>query len=261
MKKCAFCTRPADSPEHIFSDWMIELLPPDQRYVCNERIVPRDEYIRYQRRKIRFVAKAVCTRCNNGWMSDLEGLLKSVIGDVLVGNWGAIKIFTPEQLKTIAAFAFKTLVLANHKDLGKKRPFFTRRQRSLFRRQLAIPAGVSVFVAAREDVAGKYYGFWKSVSGDTRNKRTSYNWMMYGCTWNFQNIVLQAVATKWKSHTLRKSRPPITFPEVDDWKPASLQIWPLDGTNLDWPPDYCLGPDSLFHYRDRFEKIGVQLLP
>jgi hypothetical protein len=111
MKKCAFCTRPADSPEHIFSDWMIELLPPDQRYVCNERIVSRDEYIQYQRRKIKFVAKAVCTPCNNGWMSDLEGALKSVIGDVLAGNWGAIKIFTPEQLKIIAAFAFKTLVL------------------------------------------------------------------------------------------------------------------------------------------------------
>ncbi len=236
---------------------MIELLPPDQRYICNERIVTRDEYIRYQRRKIKFVARAVCTPCNNGWMSDLEGALKSVIGDVLVGNWGLAKTFTPDQLKIISAFAFKTLILANHKDLGKRRPFFTRTQRFLFRRYLTIPAGVSVFMAIRESIAGKYNGFWKSVSGDSKNKATSYNWSMYALTWNFQNVVLQTVATKWKSHRHRKSQAPITFSEDDDWKPASVQIWP--SSNLEWPLEYCLGPDTLFEYRDRFENIGVRL--
>ena len=259
MKKCAFCTRDADSPEHIFSDWMIELLPPKERYICNERIVSRDEYIRYPRRKIKFVARSVCTPCNNGWMSDLEGALRSVIGDVLVGNWGAIKVFTPQQQKVIAEFAFKTLVLANHKDLGGNRPFFTGAQRFLFRRELAIPPGVSVFMAVREHVPGKYRGFWKSVSGDTKNKRVSYNWSMYSCTWNFQNIVLQAVATKWKRHTYRKSYVPITFPEFDEWRPASVAIWPPNGADLDWPPDYCLGDDSLSSYRDRFGNVDVRL--
>lgn len=104
MKRCAFCPRPADSPEHIFSDWMIELLPKGQFYICDERIVTKDEYIRYQRRKIRFAARTVCTPCNNGWMSDLEGALKAAIGNVLIGHWGEVKIFTPDQLKIIAGF-------------------------------------------------------------------------------------------------------------------------------------------------------------
>jgi hypothetical protein len=258
MKKCAFCTRDADSPEHIFSDWMIELLPSDQRYVCNERIVTRDEYIRYQRKKIRFVARAVCTPCNNGWMSDLEGALKSIIGDVLVGNWGASKTFTVEQQKTIAAFAFKTLVLANHKDLGKKRPFFTRKQRSLFRRNLAIPAGVSVFMAVRENFPGKYYGFWKSTSGDSKEKNIPYNWSLYACTWNFQNIILQAIGMKWKTYAYRKIQAPLTFPELEEWAPASTAIWPPTVANLEWPLEFYLGPNSLLAYRDRFESVNVR---
>jgi len=237
---------------------MIDLLPPDQRYICNERIVTRDEYIRYQRRKIKFVARAVCTPCNNGWMSDLEGTLKSVIADVLVRELGTIKVFTPKQQEIIAAFAFKTLVLANHKDLANKHPFFTREHRFLFRRMLAIPPGVSVFMATREHVTGRYAGFWKSFSGDSKEKGAAYNYWAYGCTWNFQNIVLQSIGMKWKSYSYRKIQSPIAFPELDEWKPASVQIWPSNGLHLDWPPEYCLGPDTLFRYRDRFETLSVR---
>ena len=232
MKKCAFCRHPADSPEHIFSDWMLALLPPEQRFVCNERIVSRDEYISFPRRKLRFVAKTVCTRCYNGWMSRLESALKKVIGNVLV-DWDKTAVFTPEKLQVIAAFAFKTLVIANHKNLAG-RSFFTYAQRSLFRRRLVIPEGVDVWMATRHQIAGKYYGFWKSVGGQSANrKRFPYGFSMYSCTWNFQNILLQAVATKWKSYALRKIAPPLTFAQDERLNPACIHIWPFKGANLE----------------------------
>jgi hypothetical protein len=57
MKKCAFCTRPADSREHIFSDWMLRIVPTKERFAFNERIVQSGEYTSYKGRKVKLKAK------------------------------------------------------------------------------------------------------------------------------------------------------------------------------------------------------------
>jgi hypothetical protein len=255
-KKCAFCTRPADSPEHVFSQWMLDLLPPNERYVCNERLFSRDEYIQYQRRKIKIVAKVVCTPCNNNWMSNLEGRLKPILQDVFLNELPTT--FGHTDLATIAAFAFKTTVLANHKDL-KSTPFFSAAERFRFRRQLRIPDGVQVWMASRrETIAGKYHGFWKSAQGKSE-KYFGYGFANYICTWNFQNVVLQIVATKWQDKRRRNTVPPFAFPEDDYWKQASVLIWPLPPTAIQWPPIFYLGNSTLFKFRDRWDTIRIRL--
>ena len=83
---------------------------------------------------------------------------------------------------------------------------------------------------------------------------------VFPCTslqWNFQNIVLQAVATKWKNHARRKTVPPITFPQDQYWEPAAVLIWPPTGRNLQWPPEFFLGAKSLYDFRDRWNEIKV----
>jgi hypothetical protein len=255
MKKCAFCTRPADSPEHVFSDWMLSLLPPNERYICNERLVSHDEYVRYKKKKVKITAKAVCTPCNNGWMSTkIEGRLISVLKDALVHD--VQKSFGAKDLTAIATFGFKTLILANHKDL-KTTPFFAASQRFRFRRDLSIPDGVQIWMATRKAIAGKYYGFWKSAQGKSE-KRFRYGFANYICTWNFQNIVLQIVATKWQDKRRRNTVPPISFPQNDDWEKASVLIWPLPSTDVPWPPEFFLGDNTLLQYRDRWDTIKVQ---
>jgi hypothetical protein len=253
-KKCAFCTRPADSPEHVFSDWMLALLPPKQRYICNERLVSRDKYIQYQKRKIKITAKMVCASCNNGWMSDLEGRLKPILKDALFDELP--RSFDPTEIATIAAFAFKTLLLANHKDL-KTTPFFSASERFRFRRDLRIPDGVQIWMATRKTVAGKYCGFWKSVQGKTE-KRFRYGFANYICTWNFQNIVLQIVATKWQDKRRRNTVPPIVFPQNEYWEEASVPIWPQPPAHIGWPPECYLEDKTLLEFRDRWDTVKVQ---
>ena len=231
-KKCVFCTHPADSREHIFSDWMLEMLPSDQRYVVNERISTRDKYIRYPVRKVGLKAKVVCTPCNNNWMSDLEGLCKTAMTPLLFGDNRTT--LTPKEIVPIAAFAFKTLLLANHKDL-KAAPFFPFAIRRAFRLSLRIPDGVHIWMATREVLAGKYYGFWKSQSGGT-DQESPFGFRSYTCTWNFQNLILQVLATKWDNKERRRTVSPISFPQGSDWEGASTLIWPSDGNNIPWPP-------------------------
>jgi hypothetical protein len=253
MAKCSFCTRPADSREHIFSDWMIELIPRGKSFVCNERILSRDEYIRYPKKRIRIVAKVVCSPCNNGWMSDLEGELKPILKDALFTE--TPRIFSTKELSTIAAFAFKTLVIANHKDL-KRTPFFPSAERVSFRRNRLIPNGVQVWMATRKSIPGKYYGCWKSLSG-TSNEPSRYGFSNYMCTWNFQNIVLQVLAMKWKDKRRRKTVPVLPIIQNEYWDDAAIPIWPLSGRELQWPPLAYLGEDTFISFRDRLTEYSI----
>jgi hypothetical protein len=252
-KECAFCSHYADSREHVFSDWMLGMLPPKQRYIFTERVVKRDEYVRYAGKKIKIKAKVVCTTCNNGWMSDLEALCQTAMGHLLFND--SLSVLRPDALNTIARFAFKTLVIANHKGLATV-PFFSFSIRQDFRLYGHIPDGVQIWMATRKIIAGKNYGFWKSSHGET-DKCFPHAFAMYGCTWNFQNIVLQISAARWQDETRRNSLPPLMFPQDDNWEKASLTIWPLPSGNIQWPPLFYLGDDTLPGYRDRWDTFSV----
>jgi hypothetical protein len=255
-KKCAFCTRAADSREHIFSDWMLNMLPPNERYALTERIARSGEYVNYKGRRIKLRAKVVCTRCNNNWMSVLEEKhLKPAMEDLLFKDDPAL--LAPQEIVPIAAFAFKTLVIANHKDLTTT-PFFSSAQHTEFRLRLRIPGGVQVWMASREMIAGKYRGFWKSSYGKLEEK-SPYGFSNYVCTWGFQNIVLQILATKWINKKRRNTLPTIPFIQENYWDDASIPIWPSNGRSIQWPPPCCLGDDTIDAFRDRFDMIRVTL--
>jgi hypothetical protein len=187
-------------------------------------------------------------------MSTLESHLKPILKDAFLDE--APRTFDTAQLKTIAAFAFKTLLLANHKDLSTT-PFITAAERFRFRRELRIPDGVQIWMATRQAIAGKYCGFWKSAFGKS-DKRNSYGFANYICTWNFQNIVLQAMATTWQDKRRRNTTPPISFPQDNHWEKASVLIWPLPPTDIQWPPTFYLADRNLAEYRDRWDQIRVQ---
>src|ERR1700694_3884671 len=70
---CAFCRGGPITIEHVFPQWLAELLPKNKPVVgvlgdpMENRIVRTSAGVAYDAQ-----AKAVCRRCNNGWMSDLE---------------------------------------------------------------------------------------------------------------------------------------------------------------------------------------------
>ena len=256
-KKCAFCTRPAESREHIFSEWMLDMIPVGERFTFNERNPKTGEYFRYGGRKVNLKAKAVCTPCNNGWMSDMENdVAKPAMARLLFNEHPTV--LDVKALTGIAVFAFKTLVLASHKD-STTPPFFPFADRDRFRRNLVIPNGVQVWIATRKALPGKYYGFWKSVKG-TSDQPSRYGFSSYICTWNFQNLVLQILARKWNDKRRRRTIPMGAIVQNDYWNDAAIPIWPLKGKGLQWPPPAYLGEESFFPFRDRFDRFEVSFL-
>jgi hypothetical protein len=248
VKKCAFCTRVADSREHIFSEWMIKMLPRNQQFLFRERL-KNGELKTYKGKKVKLKAKVVCGHCNNNWMSELENShAKPAMQSLLMGNSSAL--LHTKEIVALAIYAFKTTVLANHKDL-KATPFFTSSQRFKFRSTLRIPEGVQIWIACRKS-SYTTNGRWTSKFGKF-NRKTADTFSYYVCTWNFQNIILQTVAGKWDE---KRRRNTIPFPGLAQpifWKDASIPLWPADGNHIEWPPPLYIGDNMFDAFCDRWD--------
>src|SRR3569833_3119496 len=74
--KCAFCNDEAESGEHIWDNWINELLPKKTRFNASRRVGNSDpkEFVSVG---LKEKVPVVCpTRCNNGWMSSLTAKVK-----------------------------------------------------------------------------------------------------------------------------------------------------------------------------------------
>jgi hypothetical protein len=252
MKKCAFCTSIADSEEHVFSTWMLKTLPRGERINALERLAS-GEFVTYPKKKIRLVAKVVCRACNNNWMSELENNHAKVAMGHLFTNETRCAIGT-RDLVSMSAYAFKTLVLANHKNLTST-PFFPYSIRRRFRTELAIPDGVQVWLARR----GRQHTIrcnWNSSFGKS-SRKTKNSFSYYVLTWNFQNVILQVLAGKWDGKEKKRTMPFPLLPQDPYWEQSVSRIWPPTGNSVMWPPPLNIGDDTYDAFSNRWESISL----
>lgn len=78
--KCLFCKEEKKlTAEHVFPDWMKEIIPKD-KYVINQITGLNKKW--WSSKPFEHTVKAVCRDCNNGWMSKLEADSKPIIKDL-----------------------------------------------------------------------------------------------------------------------------------------------------------------------------------
>jgi hypothetical protein len=254
MKKCAFCPRRADSDEDVFSKWMLRMLPRKEQFRAIERVVATDTYLTHFQKRPYVKARAVCSSCNNNWMSVLENnYAKPAMEPLLFGN--VRRVIPYEVTLAIAIYAFKTLVIAVHKDL-KLPAFFTVAERVAFRRHFIIPSGVQIWMAKREIPAGKYRYHWESAYGNSQPK-ASCSYINHMCTWNFQNVILQILASKWQNK-LRRNRVPIPFIEQQGyWSDRAIPVWPSNEVDIQWPPPVEIGDNAIKGFAERLHQTQI----
>jgi hypothetical protein len=151
-QSCAFCPNLADSREHIWSDWINKILP-NTRFRFT-RVSDTGVSHRWEKRVLDVTAPVVCQQCNNGWMSDFEEKqAKPAITDLILAD-KLVKL-SPERLKSIAYFAFKTAVVGDHTSLPERAPFFSTAERFAFRERyprFALPGSDRTPTAANSKV-------------------------------------------------------------------------------------------------------------
>ncbi|WP_311215117.1 MULTISPECIES: hypothetical protein [unclassified Arthrobacter] len=110
MSSCAFCdsTQPL-TREHVFGQWVGRLgldMSPVQYKAGPLNGLHRDMG---RQPPYRQTVKNFCATCNNGWMSDLEGIAQRVLSPLILGEPGTINL---EDQSAIAMWVHKTALTA-----------------------------------------------------------------------------------------------------------------------------------------------------
>jgi hypothetical protein len=262
-RQCIFCHRKADSKEHIWSKWILDLLP-DKPGRFTQRLHDGTERT-WSATKPELSVGFVCERnCNNGWMNaKLEGPMRAATRDIIIHP--AKKAFTDDECSAISAWSFKTAILASY--MTKAPEFFSLEQRYAFSRDLTIPQGVFVWIA-RRDIRHLQARF--PTSYDTKQAQREvmphlirlpvhpYSFDTYTCVLSIGYLLLQVVAAKWTDRKIAKT---LDFPSIlssELFDSYTTPIWPpprLYAAN--WPPSRSIGNNIFDTFCDRFKEFTL----
>ncbi len=262
-RQCIFCPQKADSKEHIWSQWILDILPekPGQFRQRLHNGTTRT----WPAKKPELTMGFVCKRnCNNGWMqAKLEGPMKAATKDILIHY--SKKVFTDGECSAISAWAFKTSVIASY--MTKAPEFFSLEQRYAFAHDLSIPPGVFVWIAHRDvgHLQARFITFYdtqqaeRPVMPHLRELPVSpYRFDIYTCVLSIGNLLLQITAAKWTDRKIAKT---LDFPSILSSKffeSYATPIWPPPRLCAAiWPPPRSLGNDLFDTFCERFKRFTI----
>jgi hypothetical protein len=108
-RTCVFCKGTPVTNEHVWPEWAGALL----RTISSD---PRPFRLGglgkgWQTAKFDSKVKRVCGKCNNEWMSELEGRAQPILTPMILGQQRAI-ILSPADQQILARWAFKTALMS-----------------------------------------------------------------------------------------------------------------------------------------------------
>lgn len=204
----------------------------------------------WRKRKLDEKLPVVCERCNNGWMSDLENRdAKPAIKDLIVSD-KLVKL-SPERLQSIARFAFKTAVVADHYSLSDGQPpFFSTAGRYAFRESLQIPRGIQMWISAfKESGHGALRGVYHSSPAKARH-----GFELYALTFGAGYFMVQVAGSKWLDPANA------AFPFLTSgkhWDKFSAPFWPSTGQAIQWPLDKQFNLVWMIKFCERWHRLNV----
>ena len=161
---CIFCDKESGSPEHLWPDWMHNLVkfrPINMQEADGPILYGQDP-----EQKI----TTVCHDCNTGWMGVIENKASTRLKPMLLNqpieiDRGGMKLLT--EWVVLRAMVFESI-----KPKSDNEQFFTREERIAFKKDQTIPGRTRVWVGALENIHIGYHGtdfnVWKSVDDHTK---------------------------------------------------------------------------------------------
>lgn len=207
------------------------------------------------------VRRAVCRRCNNEWMSELQNQAKPILKRMILGE--RINIAWQAQ-RVIAAWATMTSMVLDFSKPVMPGPIYAQDERTEFYRDHRMPDGTNVWMAHRRflpdlAVAGwQIHGCW--VTTDPTEERTLGNRNnVYASTGIFAHLVLQLLSQRTGTEIPDLSRLSVIH---HDWrtKHLHLPIFPPE-VSIAWPPPLPLKESEIKPFAERWARLGPRRDP
>ena len=257
-RSCLFCPSTAKlTGEHLWSEWIGDLLG-DRTYVFTRRTHPDDKPDPWTLESLSQTAKLVCGTCNNGWMSNLESKhAKPAMQSMILAD--SPVTLSPFQMASIAAFAFKSTIIAWHMKQTTSRSPFSLASRRRFAQSLAIPDGFQVWLSALDRPGGRVYGVWQGHTFKTP-VGTPNGFENYVFTFGVGNLLIQSTTSRWAKHFFRKFSVPLLTQHADA-DSFAIPIWPNDGRDVVWPPSRHLSNEAIDTFCCRWKTAALPSVP
>jgi hypothetical protein len=146
--KCMFCEKAEVSDEHLWSEWLHPHLPrfPENKRVRAVRISARGRIFPENRQERTgepwtIISRAVCTSCNNGWMSRIDEVTKPLMLPLVKGE---ATVCSPEDMSVLTQWIWLKTMICEHLNPGEEVTAIDDRKRFMERREM--PSGVRIWV-------------------------------------------------------------------------------------------------------------------
>jgi len=239
-----FCPNPANTLEHVWPDWILKSLKAAQpiRHTIGKK---PPFYVNNPEVKVR----AVCKKCNEGWMSDLETLNRPLIGALMHDLSAPIDA---TQQANLAKWTIKAAMLID--VMNRQRPqFYGANERILLRTDSSIPTGTTIWLGryCRSSFHAGGTDIWPNKGEISKVARCCVTTVIVG------HLAIQSVTI----HALRPEydNEPITI-KPGRWNQLLGLAWPSAGS-ISWPPSLTFtdsGISSIASLMDRW-RTGTEI--
>jgi hypothetical protein len=238
VRTCIFCGATADSREHIFADWINELIAAtefdaltvdiEDGQIARSRSYPTKQAAGQR-------AKIVCEACNHGWMSKLEGEAKPVLSPLILGHASTLDMV---QQILAATWAVKTAMVGE--TIQYSRNAFSQDDRDIMLQEQRPPLRAHVAVAAYALDAPNATRYMRGL-GEVRRDGTPLT-DLYTHTIQVAHLVLSIRGVTTLPASDNRSLESIAEPrhyEIPVFPPAEV---------CRWPPGFVMDEKALIEY-------------
>lgn len=228
MKTCIFCQRQGTSREHAWPKWLLSSIGDcDPSSMTKALLGPKNPSVAWIGPEV--PVKCACRTCNNGWMSDLEGHAKPIVGSLL--NDIAFSLDSRQQ-SVLSRWSVKTAMVFEGTNRSRDW-FYSDADRQRLSSSSTLPALTSVWIGR--------YAQSNALCSEARNlhenipKRADPVALGHSVTFVIRRLVIQVLTMRLKPEFGTVGEVAIDI-NPGPWESLLSQIWPTVTSFVKWPP-------------------------